>query len=1028
MAHIIDTRSADGAFVILGNWLTLPSSNAVGTPAQGSIRYNPTTSAIELYDPTTGHWTSFSGSAGTAQTYIPDSNTGSTGNIFAAESYGPVFADMGTDVSNSVVTATNTTYSRSLAHRFGEILNLKDYFAVGDGATDDSNAVNNWYSNVVSTGYPGVVPAGRYKITSQLVWDMLTRTNGITIVGEGVTTSVFDVSNVVSTPAVQIISSIGPTSNNKFSSIGFIGNLAGTVLQIGTNSYTDTMRNSQFDISVNNLSNSTSVTSVVVNSVRASTLRIVANSSGHGEAIHINAMSHSDLFGAFTNADTGIHFGNSISNGNTIRASVYGVSNCVSITSNSTNNTFLGGQYTWTQYGVVANAGNSNVFFNSSLNSNTNTFISNNSVGIIYTNGTLTQQNLVQGLGYTPIKSIGDTMTGNLAFSNNQGLVFTTNYYNTTGTKFYMSNANVLSLSVDNGAGVPVNVFSIPIGSNTSINFNVPILGNATSASKFVTPVTFNLTGDLSGSVAFDGSNSVVNLNTSLLPSSHTAVATYTQVSVDMSGRIVNGTLTGINNIYLSGDVIGNGIGNVVTTLNNTGVLPGTYAYVVVDSKGRVINGITALQTTNAAFTNITLSGTSNLIGFTDSKLNSNTGILFNSNILSIQTSNGSGGSRPVMTIAANSSNSVLNILSNVAMLGSLSVANGISGNASSATQWLYPMQFSLTGAVTGTTYFNGANAVTILTTNSPTGVVPGTYNQVVVSSNGLITSGIISTSFLQKTGDTLSGNLTVSNSAIINFSGLNNSSASFGLDNQNNFNLNVSGNRNIFSILSNSSNSNLNIRTGVSIIDTLGSSLSIINNDSLQHVVISATSTLTNTITNLPISYGITYKTQNKGRHRFYVNGAQQVIIVGSTNPSPNQMQLSGTAAVNTVVGNSVQITSVGNDSNIGIDLATKGSGNLTWNGNVVATQNYISTKIAIISANVSTLANLVSYPVGTTAYATDGRKPGEYDFTLAGRIPLANTTSSGVPVYYGYAAYANVVSNTPQWISSVDGYPVSN
>src|SRR3954451_5668351 len=49
MAHIVDTRYAGGEFVVLGDALTLPASSQPSTPSAGSLRYNPSTDALELY-------------------------------------------------------------------------------------------------------------------------------------------------------------------------------------------------------------------------------------------------------------------------------------------------------------------------------------------------------------------------------------------------------------------------------------------------------------------------------------------------------------------------------------------------------------------------------------------------------------------------------------------------------------------------------------------------------------------------------------------------------------------------------------------------------------------------------------------------------------------------------------------------------------------------------------------------------------------------------------------------------------------
>ncbi len=61
MAQIVDVRSSGGDFVIVGGALSLPTSgNSVTSPLAGSIRFNTTTAALELYNGTL--WVAATGS------------------------------------------------------------------------------------------------------------------------------------------------------------------------------------------------------------------------------------------------------------------------------------------------------------------------------------------------------------------------------------------------------------------------------------------------------------------------------------------------------------------------------------------------------------------------------------------------------------------------------------------------------------------------------------------------------------------------------------------------------------------------------------------------------------------------------------------------------------------------------------------------------------------------------------------------------------------------------------------------------
>ena len=66
------------------------------------------------------------------------------------------------NISNSTAIATGSTTARSLANRFSDVVNVKDFGAVGDGVTDDTAAIQN----AINTGKSVYFPSGIYKITS----------------------------------------------------------------------------------------------------------------------------------------------------------------------------------------------------------------------------------------------------------------------------------------------------------------------------------------------------------------------------------------------------------------------------------------------------------------------------------------------------------------------------------------------------------------------------------------------------------------------------------------------------------------------------------------------------------------------------------------------------------------------------------------------------------------------------------------------------------------------------------------------
>jgi parallel beta-helix repeat protein len=83
------------------------------------------------------------------------------------------------------VTATGSTTARTLANRFADVVNVKDFGAVGDGVTDDTAAIQAAI-NAANTAGGGTIiipkPAIKYLVTSAIV---VSAAAPITIIGEG---------------------------------------------------------------------------------------------------------------------------------------------------------------------------------------------------------------------------------------------------------------------------------------------------------------------------------------------------------------------------------------------------------------------------------------------------------------------------------------------------------------------------------------------------------------------------------------------------------------------------------------------------------------------------------------------------------------------------------------------------------------------------------------------------------------------------------------------------------------------------
>jgi hypothetical protein len=88
-------------------------------------------------------------------------------------------------MNSSSVTATGSTTARTLANRFADVVNVKDFGAIGDGIADDTAAIQAAINAANSKGGALIeIPAGTYKLSSALT---ITQPNFIKGAGIGIT-------------------------------------------------------------------------------------------------------------------------------------------------------------------------------------------------------------------------------------------------------------------------------------------------------------------------------------------------------------------------------------------------------------------------------------------------------------------------------------------------------------------------------------------------------------------------------------------------------------------------------------------------------------------------------------------------------------------------------------------------------------------------------------------------------------------------------------------------------------------------
>ena len=91
------------------------------------------------------------------------------------------------NISNSTAIATGSTNARSLANRFADVVNVKDFGAVGDGVTDDTIAIKA--AIVAGAGKVVFFPAGTYSYAGNTP----ASASGTTLQGEGRNSSIIKV-------------------------------------------------------------------------------------------------------------------------------------------------------------------------------------------------------------------------------------------------------------------------------------------------------------------------------------------------------------------------------------------------------------------------------------------------------------------------------------------------------------------------------------------------------------------------------------------------------------------------------------------------------------------------------------------------------------------------------------------------------------------------------------------------------------------------------------------------------------------
>jgi len=117
-------------------------------------------------------------------------------------------------------TATGTTFARNLVTRTADVINVKDFGAVGDGVADDTAAIQAALIHAQAIGKTCYIPSGRYLITSKLTISG----NNLSIIGDGDSRSIiYTTSNIT----MLELDNTAAMNNGVISNIGFDANIGG---------------------------------------------------------------------------------------------------------------------------------------------------------------------------------------------------------------------------------------------------------------------------------------------------------------------------------------------------------------------------------------------------------------------------------------------------------------------------------------------------------------------------------------------------------------------------------------------------------------------------------------------------------------------------------------------------------------------------------------------------------------------------------------------------------------------------------
>jgi len=245
--------------------------------------------------------------------------------------------------------------------------------------------VNNWtpFQSALDLcaalgGVPLYIPEGRYGFTAapEIKVDAF-RTSGLLIYGDGQQRTILDLRSVTTSPNLQVHCATSPTVKDNYyltlRDFGVIGQIAGTVLQVGADDFSDPVNMPRFqNLTVQNFDSSASCIAVKMNYVVGGWFDIQVNGGATGEngglgtALVLRQCQFNHFFGSVGTADTALRLQDGVNASNVFNClDMENVNTCVVAASgNISANTFIGGTWSYTTTGIDAVAGVSTYVIN----------------------------------------------------------------------------------------------------------------------------------------------------------------------------------------------------------------------------------------------------------------------------------------------------------------------------------------------------------------------------------------------------------------------------------------------------------------------------------------------------------------------------------------------------------------------------------------------------------------------------------------------------------------------------------------